>query len=209
MGEAIDMTGQVFTRLTVLKRVANRSGKAAWLCKCECGNETVKQGTLMRRGDSRSCGCLARELSVARFTTHGMKQSPEYYTWVTMKDRCCNPRSKHHARYGSRGIKICTRWLDSFENFFEDMGLRPEGLSLDRIDNEGDYSPENCRWATPREQANNRRNTARVEFNGQAYTMARLARRFGIKVDTLRYRLQRGMTVTQALTTPVLKRRVN
>src|ERR1700678_1776954 len=155
---ANNVAAQSFGRLTALTPTSGRrNGCVAWLCKCACGNfKTVRLGNLTN-GKIQSCGCLARDLSSQRWKTHGQTGSPSYASWQAMKDRCFNPNSKDYARYGAKGITVCTRWLESFENFFEDMGERPENTTLDRFPNkDGNYEPSNCRWATPAEQGQNR-----------------------------------------------------
>lgn len=171
MPPVIDLSGSRFGRLSVLRRAENIRRAAAWLCYCDCGNYATVRVDNLRGGQTKSCGCLHHEVLVKTGKTanlrHGMKSDPVYSVWANMKDRCHNPRNHAWKDYGGRGITVCERWRNSFVAFIEDMGKRPEGLTLDRIDCNGNYEPSNCRWATWTEQANNKRNTvAKAENHG-------------------------------------------
>lgn len=163
--------GMRFERLTVLRKgTPARYGHPRWDCRCDCGKEvTVRQSMLVAQ-QTKSCGCLARDLSVARSTKHGMFGTPEYHAWTHMKGRCNSPSHSDYRNYGGRGISVCPAW-QSFENFLADMGLRPSPQhSLDRINNDGDYEPLNCRWATVIEQSRNRRTCTFITFDGRTKT---------------------------------------
>jgi hypothetical protein len=147
-----------YGRLTIIKEVEKHRHERNFLCKCECGKETKVLLRYLRNGRTKSCGCLHKETVSNSSRVHGMKFTTEYKSWTHMKYRCNNPKSNCYSYYGGRGIKVCERWNNSFENFLEDVGKKPEkSYSLDRIDFNGNYEPGNVRWADKKTQANNRR----------------------------------------------------
>jgi hypothetical protein len=185
------MIGEKFGRLTVVADAKH----GYWHCRCECGKETAPNATHLRSGRVKSCGCW-RE---ARKITHGMSRTPTYDSWRAMIKRCDDPKSDQYANYGGRGIKVCERWR-KFENFYSDMGEKPEGKSLDRHpDYNGNYEPGNCRWATQTQQIRNKRNTTRVTYEGEELPLAELCERKGMKLRKVRHRLALGMSIERAL----------
>jgi len=197
MSKIIDLIGQNFGRLTVVSKAEPTKGnrRARWNCVCVCGNVSIASGEALRNGRSSSCGCYAAEQSGKRIaainTTHGMCGTPEYRAWNNMKDRCYNGNNKEFSSYGGRGIKVCDRWLDSFDAFYRDMGDRPVGTSIDRIDNDGNYESNNCRWATQVEQANNKSINRFICYQGVTKTLSQWARYFNIPMWKLSQRILR------------------
>ena len=159
MTSKIDLTGQRFGRLVVIgDSMIRRDAKIVWHCRCDCGNPADVSTILLRDGRTTSCGCRRKETTSAMATKHGEHGSPEYVNWRALRERCLNPKHKNYPEYGGRGIKVCERWLNSFENFLADMGRRPfPEATVDRKENDGDYEPGNCRWATRLDQTKNRR----------------------------------------------------
>lgn len=212
-----DLTGMTFGRLTAVEPTELRAGTGmVWRCVCACGTERFVPCGRLTSGNTASCGCLQRDKAAKTaaklFTRHGSARvgaiTATFRGWQEMRKRCLDPRATNFERYGGRGITVCERWL-TFDNFREDMGERPtKELSLDRINNNGNYEPGNCRWATAKEQANNRRkarNTTRNVFltwRGETFCVAEWAERIGIEVHALRHRIDRGWSVERALTTP-------
>ncbi len=198
MGKVIDITGQRFGRLVAVELVDTPRGKE-WLCNCDCGNTHTARSNHLRKGAIKSCKCLAHELTSARRSTHQMTGTPTYIAWGSMKTRCLNSNHKYWDLYGGRGIKLCKEW-ESFDQFFADMGERPDGLTIERIDVDGHYCPKNCCWATPKEQANNRRSSCFIEHDEKRQTMQQWSEELGIPQTTLWNRLNTlGWTVERAL----------
>lgn len=202
-----DITGQIHGRWTVIERAGSTpQGQATWRCRCECGNEKVLKSIVIRRGISKSCGCLNLEKIRERSTKHGHANegaiSPTYWSWAGMKARCTDPSHKSFQRYGGVGVKVSDDWME-FAKFLADMGEKPEGTSLDRIDNKGDYSKENCRWATAIEQGRNRKSNRHVTVAGQTKTVAEWTEIYGLPLGAISYRLSAGWDEELAVTTPL------
>lgn len=203
MKNAVDLTGAKFHRWTVVGGYQRIDKQSYWLCRCECGTEKIVASGSLKNGSSKSCGCYRSETVKNKETTHGLSKSPEWNTWSNIKQRCYNQNNERYREYGGRGIKVCERWLESFENFYEDMGNRPEGMTIERIDADGDYCPENCRWATWHEQRRNKQDTDMIEFDGKIMCLSDWAAYVGISQPLLWKRIHSlGWNVEKALTTP-------
>lgn len=207
-----DLTGQCFERLLVIEPTRLNGRKDYWVCRCDCGNSTIVRGDHLRHGRTRSCRCLQAEASRQRLlerqtaigTTHGASRSRAYQAWLGMRQRCNNPNSRFYSYYGGRGISVCERW-SVFENFLADMGQPGPGESLDRYpDNNGNYEPTNCRWASRRAQQNNRRINRLVTLMGEEHTIAEWARITGIHRNTITQRIDAGLPAVDVLSSAKL-----
>lgn len=210
----VDITGQKFGRLTALRRVGSNGHSALWLCKCDCGNETVVTLSHLKGGQTRSCGCLLKETRKTsgkksgigiRTKKHGDFGTRLYRIWAAMKRRCCNPHTKYYSDYGGRGIRVCSLWMDyvSFREWALSNGYA-DGLSIDRINVNGNYEPENCRWTTMKGQQNNRRNNVVLKYMGKSYSIKDIARISGASERTVRGRYERGWSIERMLNTKEL-----
>ncbi|WP_204195349.1 hypothetical protein [Staphylococcus sp. GFQ9D221P] len=190
-----DMTGYVFNDCKVIERAESENKRAMWLCECFCGNHFIERGSRIRDGSRKSCGCLRKEQTIKRNTKHNKSHTRLYHIWCGIKARCNNPNNPYFYRYGGRGIKICDEWNKSFDEFYEwsDKNGYNEKLTIDRIDNDGDYEPSNCRWANYSMQGRNKRNNALSEYKGKLRTRAEIAELTGLSYGTIRRREQNGI----------------
>lgn len=206
----IDLTGHRFGKLVVIERVGSRRGNALWRCHCDCGNTTEVVSSSLNNGETKSCGCLRKEVTRARLTTHGLCGTKLYAIWSTMTQRCNNSNSQHYQDYGGRGITVCDEWL-TFEPFFDWAMANgyDSGLSIDRIDNEKGYFPANCKFSTQKEQCNNKRSNVWIEYDGRRRTLTQWSEVCGICYRTLMGRIRMGWSIEKILETPTrnLKRR--
>lgn len=206
-----DLEGQKFDRLRVIELAGVIKGHSYWNCECDCGNVARVSGGNLHSGHTKSCGCLLKERARETHTTHGHTKGGhrirEYSIWGKMIQRCHNSKDPGYRYYGARGITVCDRWR-SFENFYEDMGKCPEGLTIERIDNNKGYGPENCKWATLEEQFSNTRRNHNITFNGETKHLSLWARQIGLSQPGLSTRLLHGWTEEEALTLPAYGRRI-
>lgn len=185
-----DLTGQRFGRLVALAEAGKgKSGAYQWECICDCGNKRIAYTAILVHGSAKSCGCKVREDAKKRATKHGyaiVGEYGEYTSWKSMKARCCNDKSPNYYNYGGRGILVCERWLNSFENFLSDMGMKPSSShTLERDDFNGNYEPSNCRWATPKEQSRNKSNSRWIEHDGRRMILSDWAAEIGARPGSL------------------------
>lgn len=201
----LQLAGRRYTKLTVLSQLDVRNGKRIWLCQCDCGNKVEVAGSDLQRGHKKSCGCYKREENANRLTKHGMKRTKFYGVWCGIKSRCNNKNHEYYHIYGGRGIKVCDRWQD-FMNFYSDMieGYS-EGLTVERLNVNGDYSPENCVWATNKEQGNNKRSNRVFTIDGVTDTLMNLCERYEMNYGTVKSRLRYGWDIERSLKTKVAK----
>ena len=198
--------GDKYNRLTAIKfSHRNKWYEQFWLFKCDCGNEKNINVSNVRNETTMSCGCLGKERrmkAIKNRKTHRMSNTKIYTTWERMKARCLNKNYHNYKDYGGRGITVCDEWME-FENFYKDMGNKPEGKSIDRINNDGNYCKENCKWSTPKEQNNNSRNNHLLTYKGKTLTISQWAEKTGIKYGTLKSRINSyNWSIKKALTTP-------
>lgn len=193
---AIDLNGRKFNRLLVIGKGPRKNGFIYWFCRCDCGNERTLRTSALTSGNTKSCGCWNTE--VIKQVDHGMTHSPEWNSWIAMKSRCLNPDILDYHNYGGRGISICQRWLDSFQNFYADMGPS-EGLTIERIDVNGNYEPSNCTWIPRGEQSRNKRTTRRITAFGEEKLFVDWARDLDLDPSLLHYHLEQGKTMEQII----------
>jgi len=190
MGKLISLVGQKFGRWTALERAKDKNGLVRWKCCCDCGTIRDVRSIRLRNGLTKSCGCLQREMASIKNTKHSQSNSSIYYSWIDMKRRCNDPNNVGYKYYGARGIKVCDRWLNSFENFFTDMGKKPEKFTLERKDFDGNYEPSNCIWVSKKEQQRNKRNNRLINYNGKIQCMSKWAEEIGVSLPALWWRLK-------------------
>lgn len=199
----LDLVGRRYGRWTVLSFSHKKpAGEIMWNCRCECGKERPVKAASLESGRSTSCGCFHRE----QVSNHGMTGLPTFKSWESMKQRCLNPNATSHDRYGGRGITIHEAWINSFDQFLADMGERPEGTTLDRIDPDGNYEPSNCRWAGLKTQQRNRNVTPTLTHDGVTRTFAEWSELTGVSSKILSWRIKNGWGAEKTLTTPALGR---
>lgn len=203
----IDLTGRTFDRWTVFYRGPNGSyGQTRWVCFCSCGTRSIVAVGNLRNGTSKSCGCLTKEVMSQIKKTHGLRHSPEWRIWSHMLDRCRNPKCEKYHCYGGRGIKVCERW-HKFENFYTDMGSRPSPeYTLERKLNNSNYCPENCCWATWKEQRRNKRTNHLLVYNGVTKPLVEWGEESIVGYKTFKNRIKDGWNIERALNEPLKKR---
>ena len=214
--KALNLIGSRFGKLTVIERVENDAhGHSRWCCKCDCGNDTVVIGYELKNGHIKSCGCYRSENLNDFNRTHNLSKHPLYRVWKAMKSRCNNPNSTAYERYGGRGINVCDEWNSDFKAFYEwavSNGYE-KGLTIDRIDNDGNYCPENCRWVSYATQNTNKRNIRMITFNGKTQNMKEWANELGIPYKMFAKHIKDGQSISavQALAKRVaeLEKQVN
>lgn len=206
-----NLVGQKFERLTVIELdKSNKHNGVYWICKCDCGNTSIVRSDSLTSGNTKSCGCLASEQRVLNGksnTKHGMKGTKIYNSWQSMKNRCYNKKYENYNRYGGRSIKVCDEWKNNFQAFYDwaiNNGYK-EGLTIDRIDNNGNYEPSNCRWVTAKIQNRNTSQNIIITFNNKTQCLTDWANELNISREVLYYRIKKGWGTERALTEPIHK----
>lgn len=196
---ASQIEGAMFVRLKAISAHSKtKSGNVVWECVCSCGTRCYASATRLITGRKQSCGCLQKERQRAGVTTHGLSYSRTYRSWTSMISRCHNPKSTSYESYGGRGILVCDQWRFSFEAFMSDMGARPDGHSLGRLDGNLGYCPSNCRWESAMQQSHNRRNTVFLTIGAETLPLSVAARKYGVHASCISKRIKRGMTAKMA-----------
>lgn len=212
MKKAIDITGKKFGYLTAIK-INNIHTKPSgqkvtrWLCQCECGKQVVVASYDLRNGHTKSCGCKKGRLITESKIKHNFSKKPIYRVLNSIKQRCNNPKNHAYKNYGARGIKVCDEWSEGFEKFYQwaiNNGYK-KGLSIDRVDVNGNYEPSNCRWATRKEQARNKRNNHLITYNSETYCLTDWAIKKNLSISTIFHRLKRGWSIEKTLNAPIKK----
>lgn len=201
-GNFVNLIDSKFNKLNVIEYRGKKNNSHYWLCECSCNTLKIIRSSHLNKNGIQSCGCIKTEGSYN--IKHGKSYSNEYNSWKGMKERCYTITDPHYINYGYRGIKVCERWLECFQNFYDDMGPRPSNKhSIDRINVNGNYCPENCRWATQLEQNQNKRNSIRLTYHMMTYSISEWSKIKNIKVSTIEARLRYGWSVDKTLETPV------
>lgn len=206
MSKVIDLTGQKFNRLLVIEPARTKSGKFAWKCKCDCGKFVIVKGFELKNGGTKSCGCYKNDIARKRLTKHGLSRTKLRSILTSIHSRCENPNHISYKNYGGRGISVCKEWIEDFSAFYEwaiNNGYK-ENLQIDRINNDGNYEPNNCRFVTQKENLMNKRNTLVYAYDGKEKTLQEWAIESGIEYRRLRSRIKEcGWSFEKAISTPV------
>lgn len=202
--KALDLVGKKFNRLLVVKKAGRKNYKVMWECVCDCGNTTFVNTFYLINSKIRSCGCLHKEQLIERNTTHNQRHTKLYETWKKMRDRCNRPNATQYKDYGGRGIKVCEEWDKSFQAFYDWSYANgyDDNLTIDRIDNNKGYYPENCRWATYKEQMRNKRTNHIITYKNQSQCISQWCEELNLSYSAVTGRLRRGWSVEKALSTP-------
>lgn len=214
MGKFIDLTGHRYGRLVVIERAENnKHGISQFLCQCDCGNKKIICGKFLRDGDTISCGCFRKEVASNTHRKHGFRETRLYHVWQDIKTLCYNPNDSRYKYYGGRGIIVCDEWKDNFQAFYDwaiESGYKEEiqangynKWTIERIDNNGNYEPDNCCWATMEAQCNNTRRNRLIKYKGADFTVAQVAKERGLRGDTLLWRINNKTNIQEAIETPV------
>lgn len=209
---SMDLSGRRFGKIVVESRSGtDASGHTTWLCKCDCGKTTIVRGSHLKSGNTTSCGCVVAELLREKSTKHGLEHTRIYRIWKDMLSRCYNPKNNRYNRYGKRGITVCEAWKNDLQTFYDwavTNGYN-DNLSIDRIDNDGPYSPENCRWATVKEQMNHTSRNRYITIDGETKTISQWSKITGIRPGTISARLSKGWSEEMAVKKPVQGKKVS